>query len=133
MADSFVMMSLGDFRFSLDTAAYQSLDRSVSWRWQAIDRINARPAQQYIGPGEETISLDGTIYPSFRGGLGQIAAMQAEGDKGTPLLMVDGTGKVWGQYVITRLREGQSVFFSNGMPRKIDFTIELTYFGSEGA
>jgi phage protein U len=127
------MMSLGDFRFSLDTAAYQMLDRSASWRWQAVDRINARPMQQFIGRGEETVTMDGTIYPHFRGGLGQIAAMEAEADKGTPLLLVDGTGKVWGQHVITRIREGQSVFFSNGMPRRIDFSIELTYFGSEGA
>lgn len=132
MAESTVMMSLGDFRFSLGTAAYQALDRSAAWRWQAVDRINARPMQQFIGRGDETVTMDGTIYPHFRGGLGQVAAMEAEADKGKPLLMVDGTGKVWGQYVITRIREGQTVFFSNGMPRRIDFTIELSYFGSEG-
>lgn len=129
MADSFVMMALGAFRFSLDTAAYQSLERSHSWRWEGIDRIGVRPAQQFVGPGEETVTMSGSIYPAYRGGLKQLPAMRAEADKGEPLLLVDGTGLSWGQYCITKIDETQTVFFSNGMPRKIDFTISLTAYG----
>lgn len=129
MADSFVMLALGDFRFSLSTAAYQTLERTSAWRWESVARVGVRPAQQYVGPGEDTVSIDGTVYPSFRGGLGQLDAMRAEADKGEALLLVDGTGKVWGEYCITEVRETQTVFFSNGMPRKIDFSLSLTMYG----
>lgn len=44
MADSFVMMSVGPFRFSINTAAYDELERSSSWRVASIDRLGARPA-----------------------------------------------------------------------------------------
>lgn len=128
---SFVMMALGDFRFGLDTAAYQDLSRTNSWRWPSVERIGARPALQFVGPGEESISMSGQIYPHFRGGLGQISAMRAEADKGEPLLLVDGTGQVWGKYVITDIREGQKVFFSNGAPRVQDFDITLQAYGGE--
>lgn len=130
-SNSLVMMGLGDYRFSLNTAAYQELSRSNSWRWPTVDRIGARPAAQYVGPGEETIRMSGKIYPYFSGGLGQLDAMRAEADKGVPLMLVDGTGQIWGKYVITQITEGQSTFFSNGKPRCIEFEVSLQAYGVE--
>lgn len=127
--NSFVMMALGDFRFGLDTAAYQELSRSNSWRWPSVERIGARPALQFVGPGEDTITLNGQIYPHFRGGLGQLAAMRKEADKGEPLMLVDGRGIVWGKFVITDLRETQGTFFSNGAPRCQEFDLTLQAYG----
>lgn len=129
MADSFVMMALGEYRFSLNTAAYQELERTSSWRWPTVDRIGARPASQYVGPGEDSVSMRGDIYPHFRGGLGQLTKMREAAAKGVPLNMVDGNGRVWGEYVITEVREGQSVFFSNGKPRKVTFDLTLKMYG----
>ena len=128
MAESHVMLALGDFRFSLDTAAFQDLERSSSWRWPSVERIGARPALQYVGPGEDTITMRGTIYPHFRGGVGQVSEMRAVASQGEPLMLVDGTGRNWGLYVITEVREGQSTFFSSGKPRKIDFDLSLTMY-----
>ena len=90
-----IMMALGDFRYALDTAAYDQLRRTDAYRWQGQDRLGRRPAQQFTGHGASTVELDGTIYPAFRGGLGQITAMREAADAGTPLEMVDGTGRVW--------------------------------------
>jgi phage protein U len=131
MADSFVMMAVGPYRFSLETAAYQELERSSSWRWASVDRIGARSAQQYVGPGDDTITLHGCIYPHFRGGLGQVALMREAADMGVAHHVVDGTGRVWGNYVITDVREGQRVFFSNGAPRQQDFDITLKMDGDQ--
>ena len=46
-----IMMALGEFRFALDTAAYDRLRRSDTYRWQAQDRLGRRPAQQFTGHG----------------------------------------------------------------------------------
>lgn len=131
--NSVVMMRLGDYKFSLNTAAYQELRRRNSWRWPTVDRIGARPASQFVGPGEDCVTMSGVIYPHFRGGLGQLGDMRAEADKGAPLLLVDGTGQVWGKYVITDIEEGQTVFFSNGAPRSQTFDISLQAYGGEDA
>lgn len=126
-----IMMALGFYHFSLETSAYQQLQRSISYRWQAQDRINNDPAMQFIGPGAEQINLEGVIYPHFKGGLGQIEGMKASADIGTPLLMVDGTGRVWGRWVILQIEETREIFLKNGVPRKISFRLSITRYGED--
>jgi len=122
------MMALGDFRFHMDGAAYQSLERESAWRWPTTERVGSAPMPQFVGPGDDTIRLSGVIYPHYRGGLGQIDAMRAEANKGVPLPLVDGMGRNWGRWVITSIHEGQTVFFSNGAPRSQSFEVGLTKY-----
>ena len=130
MASSY-LMALGDYRFSLETAAYQELVRSTEYRWKAQERLQHRPAWQYLGPGREEIALNGTIYPAFRGGLEQLDRMRQEAEKGTPLLLNDSAGRVWGQWVITRVEETQRVFYADGSPRQVEFRLQLARYGED--
>ncbi len=125
------MMALGSYRFSIDSAAYQELKHSQAYRWQAQERLQRRPAMQFLGTGEESIELSGVIYPHFKGGLEQLDTMRAEASKGQPLLLVDGLGFVWGQWVITQIDEGQSFFQGNGQPLKQSFQLKLVNFGAD--
>jgi len=126
-----VMMALGGYRFSLPTAAYDSLARTHRWRWGKQERIGRPPAFQFLGRGEETIQLQGRIYPYFKGGLGQIRAMRAEADKAVPLMLVDGLGAIWGKYVISELEETQRYFDKQGIPRRQDFSLKLLNYGDD--
>lgn len=125
------MLALGDYRFSLDTAAYQELRRSLEYRWSKQERLGRRPAWQYLGSGEESIELTGVIYPEYRGGLEQVARLEAEAGRGQPLILNDENGKVWGKWVVLRLEETRSLFGAGGAPRKIEFTLELRRYGEE--
>lgn len=120
-----VMIKLGAYVFSLDTAAYQQLSRATAYRWQALERVNQLAALQFTGPGEDSISLNGVILPTFRGGLGQLDAMRTEAAKGEPLLMVDGRGYVHGRWVILSINETQKTFERGGAPLQIEFSIRL--------
>lgn len=123
MAD--VMMKLGEFTFSVDSAAYQELSRVSEYRWASQNRVGQRPALQAIGPGGETINVNGIIYPGNRGGTEQLNDMRTEAGKLEPLLLVDGRGFVHGRWVIERVEEGQSVFAQAGVPRKQTFRMQL--------
>ena len=128
---STVMMALGAFRFGLSTAAYQDFERNNEYRWASIDRIGAGPAKQWVGPGDQTISLRGIIYPGFiaqRAGLAQLPAMREQAGLGVPLLLVSGSGRVFGEHCITSIREGQKTFFSDGTPRAIEFDISMVAY-----
>ena len=125
------MMALGEYRFSLTTAAYQEFTHSAEYRWAAQERLGRLPAQQYVGPGRETISLRGVLYPRFRGGLGQLDRMRAEAGRGVSLEMTEGSGRVWGRWVITRVEETRRIFDPDGTPRKIEFRLELRRYGQE--
>lgn len=123
-----VMMRLGIFQFGINTAAYQSLERKAEWRWAAHEVFGKNPVLQNVGTGAETISLPGVIYPEWRGGLAQVDAMRAMAKTGQPLQMTDGKGNNFGQWVILSLSEKQSVFADAGVPRKIEFTLDIKFF-----
>jgi len=126
-----IMMALGDYRFSINTSAYQNLSRAKEYRWKSQERIQNDPALQYVGPGEEKIDLDGVIYPHYRGGLGQVDTMKRSADWGEPLLLVDGRGFVHGSWVIMSVEETHEVFLQNGVPRKISFSLSLKKYSED--
>ena len=126
-----VMMKLGQYKFSMRTAAYQKLKRSNAYRWASQLRIGRGPALQFMGPGEDTIELDGTILPGFYSGTGQVDAMRDEAKKGQKLMMVDGHGKAWGWWVIKQVEETGSFMTAQGVPRKIEFRLMLSAYGGD--
>ena len=128
---SVVMMALGAFRFGVNRANYQTFTRSASWRWEAQDRLGRNPALQFLGPGADEITLEGVIYPHFKGGLRQIELMRLVASAGQPLILVDGMGWVWERWVIPSITEKKSVFLADGAPRQIDFAMSLKAYGSD--
>ncbi|MEW8072695.1 MAG: phage tail protein [Candidatus Thiodiazotropha sp.] len=128
-----VMMQLGEYQFGIESAVYEQLRRSTAYRWQGQDRIGRRPAQQFAGVGQETISLTGRIYPFYKGGLGQLDKMRAEAGQGEPRILVDGLGRIWGKWAVTRIDETQSTLMPDGVPEKIDFNLELVRYGEDAA
>lgn len=128
-----IMMALGEFRFSIDTAAYKKLTRSHAYNWPSQARFGRPPAAQFTGPGEETLTMSGLIYPHFKGGLGQIRAMNIVAAKGEPLELIDGNGRFWGVYVITKVTEGQEHIDGTGTPYKQSFNLDLKAYGEDVA
>lgn len=125
------MLALGDYRFSVPTAAWDRLSRTDSFRWATLDRLARRPAQQFIGLGTVKIEIAGRIYPHYRGGLHQVDLMRAEAGAGEPLMLVDGIGNVWGQFVILSIAEDSAKPTSYGAPRRIEFRLELESYGED--
>ncbi|MFY2089918.1 phage tail protein [Achromobacter xylosoxidans] len=120
-----MMMALGMFIFGLPTAAYQTLKRQTEWRHPSNSRMGAGPAYQFVGKGEDTITLSGTIIPQLFGTTGAIRLLRRMGDAGKAYVMVDGIGTVYGAFIITGLDEEGSMFVVNGLPQKTDFTLTL--------
>lgn len=120
-----VMIALGEYRFSIDTAALQTISETHRWRWVDHNVVGQKPKSQFVGGDLSSLRLQGTIFPYFRGGLAQTDKMKAAGDKGDPLRLVDGIGRDWGNWTIRELQVDKSLLFLKGNPRKIEFTIEL--------
>lgn len=122
-----VLMALGAYRFEAGVGLDEA-ERTSKFRWASQEVIGAPPALQYTGPGDDSVEISGTIYPNFRGGLGQVDAMRAQAGMGEPLPLVDGTGRYWGDYVIEEITEGRKVLMPDGAPRKIEFKVSLKRF-----
>jgi phage protein U len=128
-----IMMALGTFRFGVNRASYQMFTRDAAYRWAKQDRLGRDPALQYLGPDAEEITLEGVIYPHFKGGLRQMELMRAVARQGVPMMLVDGLGFVWQRWVITRVSETKSLFLADGAPRRIEFNVTLRAYGSDRA
>lgn len=121
-----MMMALGLFVFALGTVPYQQLQRQTQWRHPSSSRIGRRPARQFVGPGDDTITLSGTLYPEITGGKISLALLRTMADTGKAWPLIEGSGTVYGLYVIEDIGETGSLFFPDGSARKIEFTIKLT-------
>lgn len=106
-----MMMGYGQFVFSLSTLAYQELQRQTSWRHPSTSVIGARPVRQFLGPGDDSINLSGLLAPEMTGG------------SAWPL--VDGSGVVYGLFVIESLAETHTIFLPDGRARRIEFNLQL--------
>ena len=119
------MMALGQFIFGLDSLAYQQLQRQQEWRHPSNSRVGARPARQFVGPGEDSITLTGIHAPEFRGPRRVLDDLRAMADAGKAYALVSGTGDVLGAWVIDGVQESASYFTAQGVARRVEFTLTL--------
>ncbi len=126
-----MLMALDQFVFSLATLAYTELQRQTAWKHRTSSRVGARDARQFVGPGEDSISLQGLLAPEVTGTLASLDELRAMADAGDAYVMVDGAGKVYGAFVIESINENQSFHSQDGTPRRIEFTIALNRVDDE--
>ena len=120
-----MLMSLGQFVFQLQDLAYSELQRSTAWRHASNSRVGARPALQYVGQGDDTITLSGTLVPEIAGTLQSLVTLRDMADAGDAYAMVDGAGRIFGAWIIERIEEGGSAFTPDGIARRTSFIIAL--------
>jgi phage protein U len=120
-----MMLALGMFVFSLSTAAYQELQRQTEWRHASNNRIGAAPARQFVGRGDDAISLPGIILPELAGTALSLDALRLMANTGKAWPMVEGSGRIYGLWIIESLSETKTIFFRDGTPRRIEFTLSL--------
>lgn len=120
-----MMLALGMFVFSLHTAAYQEMQRQTDWRHPSSNRVGAQPARQFLGRGEDAITLPGVILPELAGSALSLDALRLMADTGKAWPMVEGSGRIYGLWVIESISETRTLFFRDGTPRRIEFTLNL--------
>jgi uncharacterized protein len=119
------LMTLGMFVFGMDTIAYQDLQRRMSWRHEESERFGVRSASQYVGPGEDSITIAGLVVPELAGRYSAIDTLIEMADTGDHWSLMDGTGRVLGDFRIEGIDQAHRSVMAGGVPRAIDFSMEL--------
>ncbi len=127
------LLSLGLFAFSIQTAPFEALKRSTSQRWESKARVGVAAANQNCGPGDDTITIDGSLAPPLTGGPEQINKLREMMASGKVWILTAGTGDVLGKWFITGVEEGRAHMLRNGYPQKVTFTLNLKHYPDDDA
>ena len=123
-----VWARLGEFTFKLKTLQPDKFERDTAYRWAKLDLIGRSPDHQFIGPDEEKITISGVLYPEFSGRLDHLKKLRDLATTGKPQRLIysdTGIGQNLGLWIIRSIKESRSTFWGDGVPRKIEFSIEL--------
>lgn len=121
-----MMLALGLFVFMRQTLPYQSMKRESNFSWASNARVGKRDAYQFTGPGSETIDITGELFPELTGGTLSLSAVRLMAEQGKAWPLIDGTGMIYGMYIVNNVSETGTLFYPDGSPRKINFTLKLT-------
>jgi uncharacterized protein len=119
------MLALGLFVFKIDTLPYQSFQRQITWRHPTNSRVGTSPASQFVGRDNDKITLDGVLMPELTGGTVSLALLESMADGGKAWPLIEGTGVIYGLFVVESLNTTRTVFFRDGAARKIEFSLSL--------
>lgn len=120
-----MLAAIGMFVFDTDSTLFEALRRDRAWRHERTDRLGARAASQFTGPGEDRVLIGGTLVPELIGDYYALETLSEMADEGEAYPLVDGLGNVLGTYTIERISEDRGNLLDDGTARRNDFTVEL--------
>lgn len=120
-----MLAALGLFVFNADSLLFEQIERSRTWRHARTDRFGARAAAQYLGPGDDTITLSGTLVPELLGRFTAIETLADMAGTGDAFPLADGGGNLLGNFTIEDLQERKSNLIDTGQARMTEFTVQL--------
>lgn len=125
MSNQQALLALGLFVFAMDSLPFNELQRRTDWRHAKADRHGLRAASQFIGPGEDKVTITGTLVPEIAGSYSSIERLREMAASGDAWSLVDGAGNQLGMFRIMAVDERQTAHVPGGLARKIDFAIDL--------
>ncbi|EET2971361.1 phage tail protein [Escherichia coli] len=120
-----MMMVLGLYVFQLRTVPYQELQYQRSWRHATNSRVSRRPSTQFLGPDNDSLTLSGVLLPEITGGRLSLLALEQMAELGKSWPLIEGSGTIYGMFVIESLSQTKTEFFAGGEARRIEFTLTL--------
>jgi hypothetical protein len=122
-------MALGNFIFGLSrNFAYSTLARTSDGGWKTIDILTSKPKSSQIGQGLQGLTITGrSMYATAMDRLDELRALQAQR---IPVPLVDGIGRNWGLWQISKISENQESVIDDGTAMMVGWVIELMEFAN---
>jgi len=90
----------GMMPFMRQPLPYGDMQQNINCRWPTNSRFGQRPSAQFIGPGDEIITLSGELRPEITGGSVSLMTVRLMADEGMAWPLIGGSGMIYGMYVI---------------------------------
>ena len=119
------LMSLGGIVFEVAPINLHEIETIVGGDFAAKDVVGAARPREFMGEADTTITLSGKMFPQKFGGLSGFTALQFMAQAGIPQMVVQGSGAVWGFYIIDKVTRKDTYLDAGGVGRMIEFEVNL--------
>ncbi len=119
-----VMAMVSTFAFDLSSRDFNRLDRTRSYNFAEVQKAQDHPGLQSIGKDMEEITISGSLT-TLRSGIEPLDELYTIADQKEPVPFVMGYGIIVGDFLITKISEGKSIFLDDGVHMQLEFSIDL--------
>lgn len=127
-----IPMALGPFMFHSLRFGFNGIGRDLSTRWASIQTVGGLNRLQWTGGDEDTVLIEGVLFPEEFGGLASLEGVRGAAQAGLVLPLITLAGNVFGMHVVEMVSEDQSFHDRLGRPRKDVFRIGLKRYAGGG-
>ncbi len=120
-----MLYALGPLDFEIAPFNTHEVDRSHAADFAAKELVGRRKGHEFVGDGDERITMRGKLFPHKFGGLTSLDVLNAIRDSGAPQFLMRGDGAALGWFLVEHVTEKSSYLDANGVGRQIDVEIEL--------
>ncbi len=120
-----MLMMVGGVQFMIAPLNIHGHQRESATDYVEKPIVGARQPLEYVGEGQDTVSLFGRLFPKRFGGLTGLIALQAARVSGFPQFVIRGDGIPLGWFVIDHIAERQTYLDVDGVGQVIEFDIIL--------
>ena len=119
------MYTLGPLVLGVPALPATEAVRVARYRWSARDRAGAAPGWQWLGPGEDKLTLSGVSLLMAVGRDDAVDALRDLAAAGEARPLADGAGRVLGSWAIRSVEERRRNLRADGTPAVIEWRLEL--------
>jgi phage protein U len=121
-------VQIDTYPFSID-----SLSRKTAADIALKPLLNGRKSVEFMGPGDDVLTLSGKILPVVHGGRADLEKVRGHIESGTKLPVMQGNGVRLGMFVIKSLDETHQELLMDGTPFVIRHRMELLKVDEDAA
>ena len=127
-----IPMALGPYMFHSLRFGYNGIRRDLSTRWADIATVGGLNRLQWTGGDDDTVDIEGVIFPHEFGGLSSLEGVRGAATSGAVLPLITLAGNVYGLHVVEGVSEDQSFHDRLGRPRMDVFRLRLKRYTGGG-
>jgi uncharacterized protein len=116
------------FPFNVD-----AVERDAAADFARKDLLGRLPGREFVGEGDDQITLSGQLLPTKIGGLTELEAVHALRRAGERLMVLRGDGLVLGWFAIESVRESHERLGVNGVGQVVKHDIKLVRVTAPGS
>lgn len=105
--------------------AFDAVSRSGSADIAFKPLLNGLKGAEFMGEGDDTLSMRGQLLPAKIGGLPQLEALRSHMNQGAALPVMRGDGVRLGTYMLVSLRDNHTDLLRDGIGARVRVSVSL--------